>query len=60
VVAFRREPAGGQPRSDLRRTGTAAAQAELAKLHFLGADSSLTTGSDGAVELTVENAAEYR
>lgn len=37
----------------------AAAQAELAKVHFLGAGSSLITGGDGAVKLTVENAAEY-
>jgi hypothetical protein len=37
----------------------AAAQAELAKVRFLRADSSLITGGDGAVELTIENAAEY-
>jgi hypothetical protein len=37
----------------------AAAQGELHKVRFLGADSSLITGQNGTVELTVENAAEY-
>ncbi|OFW63001.1 MAG: hypothetical protein A2Y74_03985 [Actinobacteria bacterium RBG_13_63_9] len=37
----------------------AVAQGELGKVRFLGADSSLIAGGDGALELTVENAAEY-
>ena len=35
------------------------AQAELDKITFAGADSSLITGSDGVVELSLENEADY-